>query len=200
MDETAFPSISNENVRRKAREVLDAGGVVVLPTDTLYGLSAAASSGQAVRRIAVIKGAADRTQFLLLADSIEMVESCVRSFGCADRSRLERIWPAPVTVILPAGNRCPEWMGQTVAFRVPDHAPLRDLISQLGEPIVSTSINRAGEPPMLDLGEIGHRFGGQVDLIVAGDVNTDLASTIVDLTGESPEVVRRGVYEWEDTD
>jgi tRNA threonylcarbamoyl adenosine modification protein (Sua5/YciO/YrdC/YwlC family) len=200
MEETAFPSIADENARHEAREVLDAGGVVVLPTDTLYGLSAAVSSGQAVRRIAAIKGAANRTQFLLLADSVGMVETCVRSFGCVGRARLERIWPAPVTVILPAGGGCPEWMGETVAFRVPDHTMLRDIIKHLGEPIVSTSINRTGESPMLDLRKIGDRFGDLVDLILAGDVNSELASTIVDLTGERPEVVRRGDYEWEDTD
>jgi tRNA threonylcarbamoyl adenosine modification protein (Sua5/YciO/YrdC/YwlC family) len=200
MEETVFPSIADEKTRQQAREVLAAGGVVVLPTDTLYGLSAAVSSGQAVRRIAAIKGAANRTQFLLLADSVGMVETFVRSFGCVDRARLERIWPAPVTVILPAGDRCPAWLGETVAFRVPDHAMLRDIIRHLGEPIVSTSINRTGESPMLDLGKIGDRFGDLVDLVVAGDVNSELASTIVDLTGESPEVVRRGDYEWEDTD
>lgn len=193
-----YPSISVEEIRYKAREVLAAGGVVVLPTDTLYGFSAAITSGQAVRRIAAIKGAATRTQFLLLADSIEMVDSYVDSYGCAARDRLLEIWPAPLTVILPAGKACPPWLGETVAFRVPDHEQLREIIEHLGEPIISTSINRTGETPMLELGSIGRRFGDLVDMVVSGGADSTRASTIVDLTGERPEIVRNGDYEWED--
>jgi tRNA threonylcarbamoyl adenosine modification protein (Sua5/YciO/YrdC/YwlC family) len=191
-----FPSISDKSVREKARDVLEAGGVLVLPTDTLHGLSAAVTSLQAVMRIAAIKGAASRTQFLLLADSIKMVERYVESFGCSGHDSLARLWPAPVTVILPAGDRCPDWLGDTVAFRVPDYPPLREVIRHLGVPVISTSINRSGEPPILDLGEIKNSFGDLVDMFVAGEVNTNLASTIVDLSGDRPEVVRQGDYVW----
>lgn len=193
-----FPSICDKNVKKNARDCLDAGGVLVLPTDTLHGLSAAVTSGQAVRRIAAIKGKTSRTQFLLLADSIKMVQHYIKSFGCSDYDSLARMWPAPVTVILPAGNACPEWLGDTVAFRVPDYPHLRDVIKHLGVPIISTSINRTGETPMIDLGEIKNSFGDLVDMFVAGEVNTDQASTIVDLSGDRPEIVRQGSYVWED--
>ncbi len=193
-----FPAMTNEKVRQKALEVLTAGGVVVLPTDTLHGLSAMITSGQAIRRIAAIKGDTHRMQFLLLAGSLSMVERYIVSFGCVDRATLEQVWPAAVTLILPAGSACPEWLGDTIAFRIPDKPQLQDLIERLGEPVISTSVNRTGEQPIVDLEEIKTSFGGLVDMIVAGETNTLLASTIVDLTGTAPQVIRKGDYVWDE--
>ncbi len=184
---------------RSAEQACDAlvrGGVVVLPTDTLYGLSARLSAEDAVRRISAIKRAPNDRRYILLASSIDMVDGIVRSYGCGSREVLAAAWPAPLSVIVPAGPACPAWVGPTVAIRVPALAPLRALIERVGEPIVSTSVNRAGSEPLGDAHEIRHEMGGEVDLIVSGLMDGRTASTIVDLSGKAPRVVRRGSYAW----
>lgn len=194
------PDINDAVSRERAVSILRSGGVVVLPTDTLYGLSAALSSPAAVERIAAIKSADEKKRYICLAGSIDVMEPYVESFGCASRSWLERTWPAPLTGIFPAGKRCPAWTGRSIAFRIPNLPPLLQLLLDLAEPVVSTSVNRSGRPPLRDLETITRRFGPLVDLIVAGEKRTTgrAASTVVDFTGNRPVVVRKGDYEWEE--
>lgn len=190
--------ISRAKTRRRAVEILAAGGVVVLPTDTLYGLSALASSTRGVAHIRAVKRSHDERLFIVLASGVDMVAAHVRSFGCSTRDELAGVWPAPVTAILPAGPERADWMGDTVAVRVPALDPLLEIIAALGEPIVSTSVNRAGEPPRTSFHEIVADFGAEVDMVVRGDDArmSVHASTIVDLTGELPVVIREGDYRW----
>lgn len=195
---TRFGHIDEPTTREEALCVLRDGGVAVLPTDTLYGLSAAASSTRAILHIRAIKRSRDERLFIVLASSLDMVDAHVRSFGCASRELLESVWPAPVTAILPLGPRRAEWMGDTVAVRVPDLPPLLELIDALGEPIVSTSVNREGEAPRRRLAAIAAAFGDEVDLLVEGHEERmkGTASTIVDLTGDAPVVIRQGDFRW----
>jgi L-threonylcarbamoyladenylate synthase len=124
------------------------------------------------------------------------VDGIVRSYGCGSREVLARAWPAPLSVIVPSGAACPAWVGPTVAIRVPALAPLCALIARIGEPIVSTSVNRSGSEPLGDAHEIRAEMGDEVDLIVTGLIDGHTASTIVDLSGKTPRVVRRGSYAW----
>jgi tRNA threonylcarbamoyl adenosine modification protein (Sua5/YciO/YrdC/YwlC family) len=192
-----YPNIADAAAMERALRTLKTGGVVVLPTDTLFGLSARISSRTAVGRIAAAKGTPDRSRFKVLAASIDIVDGYVSSYGCVAGARMDRSGAAPLTAILPSGAKCPAWTGESVAFRVPGVEPLRDLIGALGEPVVSTSVNAAGQPPLTDPGEIAERFGASVDLILTGAGQTGRASTIVDCTGARPEVVRAGDYDWE---
>jgi L-threonylcarbamoyladenylate synthase len=179
-----------------ARATLARGGVVVLPTDTLYGFSAKLSAEDAVHRISAIKRAPNDRRYIVLASSIEMVERCVQSWGCVTRESLARRWPAPLSVILPSGPSLPAWVGPTVAVRIPALEPLRALIAALDEPVVSTSANRSGQEPLHDAHEIRREFSSEVDLIVTGEVPGAVSSTLVDLCGASPRVVREGAYAW----
>ena len=179
------------------RRVLSEGGVAVVPTDTLYGLSTSMSSHRGHERILAIKRSMRDRPFLYLACDAHMVERYISGWGCASRRILEAVWPAPLTAVLPSGGRCPARVGKTIAFRVPFHPLLRAAIGELGEPIVSTSVNEAGEPPLNDVDSIEQRFGALVDLIVeAGTLPGGLPSTIVDFTGEEPIVLRAGSYTW----
>jgi L-threonylcarbamoyladenylate synthase len=99
-------------------------------------------------------------------------------------------------VILPSGAALPAWVGPTVAVRVPALEPLRRLIQAVGEPIVSTSVNRSGEEPFEDVHDIRREFSNEVDLIVTGEVPGAVSSTLVDLSGRSPRVIREGSYAW----
>lgn len=196
--ENEFGYMSDAKTRRYALDTLRAGGVVVLPTDTLHGLSAAASSRDGIRRIAMIKGSTGRWQYILLASSIEMVDRYVSSYGCAGRDFLASLWPAPLTAVLPTAAACPEWCGDTVGIRVPDLPLLLEILEELGEPVVSTSVNRKGEEPLSDTDAIRKAFGQSVDAIVAGPpTRHSMGSTVVDFTGERPEVIRQGDYDWE---
>jgi tRNA threonylcarbamoyl adenosine modification protein (Sua5/YciO/YrdC/YwlC family) len=190
--------IEDPQARQYALRLLQQGGVVVLPTDTLYGLSAAASSKAGVARIRAIKRTRAERLFIVLASSVDMVERHVRSFGCTTRAELGAVWPAPMTAILPVGTARAQWMGDTVAVRVPNLPPLLELIESLGEPIVSTSVNRGGEPPRTSLASIEADFGRDVDLLVTGDEDqtSALASTIVDFAGDEPVVLREGDFAW----
>jgi L-threonylcarbamoyladenylate synthase len=199
--EAPFPHINDASVRQNVFDILVAGGVVALPTDTLHGFSAVLTYSNGLRRIAAMKGTTGRKQYILLASSLAMVERYVRSFGCIDRDRLDRIWPGPLTAVLPAGPECPVWFGDTVAFRVPDLPPLLELIERLGQPIVSTSANRANEEPLADPKDIQEQFGQSLDAIVAGPpTRYKVCSTIVDFTGDRPRVIRQGDYVWEDSE
>jgi L-threonylcarbamoyladenylate synthase len=195
-DASIAGALDDARVADLAREVLSKGGVVVVPTDTLYGLSCIISSEDGVRRISAIKRAPNDRRYILLASSVDMVERYAASFGCSSRDALSAAWPAPLSVILPAGPACPAWVGPTVAIRVPALAPLRDLIESLGEPVVSTSVNRAGGSAMDDPHDIRREMGNEVDLVVSGLAPDHAASTLVDLTGKAPRLVRRGSYAW----
>lgn len=192
--------ITSNKARKQAIDILNDGGVVVIPTDTLYGLSTCLVNSAGVDRIAIIKGTPDEQSFLVLADSMAMIEPYVMDLAPGLHDLLYRIWPAPLTAIMRTSPTCPDWAGETIAFRVPALKPLRKLITDLGRPIVSTSVNRSGEPPLAGISQIQEAFGDEVDLVVAGDSPEDgpVASTIVDFTGEKPVLVRMGSYLWPD--
>lgn len=189
--------IDDENASIELLEALERGGVVVVPTDTLYGFSTAVRSEEGYRRILKLKRCPEMRNFLLLAASLEMAERYIASWGCTSKEELGAIWPAPLTAILPTGPGCPAWVAETVALRVPDFEPLLEIISRLGEPILSTSVNLSGAPPLHTPEEIEELFGEGVDFIARSRTSLqDLPSTIVDFTGAEPVLVRQGSYPW----
>jgi L-threonylcarbamoyladenylate synthase len=189
--------INDQGAITQAADVLRGGGIVIAPTDTLYGFSAAMSSREGHDRVAKLKGSAGERSFIYLASSVEMVDERIESWGCTSEDKMRGIWPAPLTAIFRKSDGCSEWAGDTVAFRVPALELLLSIIKALREPILSTSVNRTGEPPLVGIHDIVDRFGGGVDLVVTGDECTQAsASTVVDFTGTKPTVVRRGSYAW----
>jgi len=180
--------------------LLRGGAVAVLPTDTIYGLHCASSSAAAVRRIRDIKGRAAVKGFILLCADAAMAETVVARWPGRARRTLGDAWPAPLTAILPASPRLPADLRPegVVAVRVPDHADLRAVIRSVGEPIVSTSVNRAGDRPRNDLKSIRRDFPA-VDLYVArGRGGKRRSSTVVDWRALRPVVVRRGGFPFDE--
>jgi len=177
--------------------VLNADGVVVLPTDTIYGFSAALSSRAGFDRVVATKQCGGGRRFVYLASSIEMVSCFIGGWGSGSEEKLRDIWPASLTVVLPSGPEVPIWVGETIALRVPDAGELRTLIDAVGQPILSTSVNRAGEQPRLTADSVEVDFEDEIDLIVVRDSDeASVPSTIVDLTSDIPRVVRQGAYVW----
>jgi len=189
----AILKATDEAIRRAAA-IIRRGGVVIYPTETVYGLGCDPADAEAARRICIIKGRSDKPLPLACAD-IEAARRIVR-FNPAAESVAARFWPAPLMLVLPARVVYPIWVTQgapTLGVRVPDHGVARRLAGLSGGVIVSTSANRTGEPPPTTAGEAVDAIGDEVDLILDGGPSPlTLPSTVLDLSGERPRVLRSG--------
>ncbi len=165
-----------------------------MPTDTLYGFSARYDRPSGIQRIAAIKGRSESDPFLLLI--AQASDLALLTATPPPPAVIDRLWPGPVTVLLRARPGLPSWLiseSGTVAVRLPADSLVRELIGRVGVPIVSTSVNRHGEPPLGDPAAIGGRFGALVDVIAdAGRRQSLVPSTLVDLTQRPPVVLRQG--------
>jgi tRNA threonylcarbamoyl adenosine modification protein (Sua5/YciO/YrdC/YwlC family) len=170
----------SDDVLDEIADVLRAGGVVLLPTDTIYGLHAVATNEQAVARIRSMKARGDDKPFVIIASSVEQLEK----LGAMIPDALRQIWPAPLTAILASGAK-------TVAARVPDLPWLRSLLDRTG-PLVSTSANRSGEPPITTPEMLADDLFEALDAVLDAGLREGQPSTIVDFTGDEPRVVREG--------
>jgi tRNA threonylcarbamoyl adenosine modification protein (Sua5/YciO/YrdC/YwlC family) len=159
---------------------LQRGGIALLPTDTIYGLHAVAANDAAVARIAELKGRGDDKPFVVIAASADQL----RAFGAEVPEALDGVWPAPLTAIMRRG-------AGTVAARVPDLDWLRVLLMTTG-PLVSTSANRSGEPPISSIVELAKDVAAGVDAAIDLGRRDGKPSTIVDFTEASPRLVREG--------
>ena len=180
----------------EAVDVLRHSGVVAYPSDTVYGLGAAASDARAIGRVFAVKDRdAEKAFSLLLADAADLEPLCAQVPFLA-RVFAQHYWPGPLTLVLrrsPAFESAALGGGDTVAVRVPDHSLLRDMIRALGEPITGTSANRSGRPACRSAEEVERDLGDAVDLIIDGGPSGQRPeSTVVSLTGTLPVVLREG--------
>jgi L-threonylcarbamoyladenylate synthase len=180
----------------EAIAVLRAGGLVAYPSDTVYGLGAAASDERAVARVFAAKGRlSEKALSLLLADVEDMPPLCA-DVPPAAKLLAERFWPGPLTLVLrraPAFQSAALGGGDNVALRVPDHLFLRELIRALGEPITGTSANRSGRPSCRTAREVRRQLGSAVDLIIdGGPTRAGPESTVIDITLEQATMLRGG--------
>ena len=181
---------------QQAAAILRDGGLVVLPTDTVYGVAAAADRLAAVERIYAIKGR-DRGKPLqvLLADAGQVAGVAGVLSPLAMRA-VAGLLPGGVTLVVKRGESIPREVvagGETVGVRVPDHPVVRALVAALGRPLAATSANRSGEPSPRDAQEALAALGDAVDLVLdGGPCPVGRESTVIDLTGETPRVLRWG--------
>ena len=180
---------------------LRSGGVIAFPTDTLYGLGADAFSPEAVGRVFDIKGRASSSGLpLLIADASDLDTVAVDITDMA-RTLAEEFWPGPLTLVLRRSARVPAVTTgglDTVAVRTPDHPIPRALVRSLGRPITGTSANPTGGPDPVTAGEVKGLLGEAVDYIIdAGPSPLGSPSTILDLSGERPAILRAGALQRE---
>lgn len=172
--------------------VLRAGGVVLMPTDTIYGLHALAMDEAAVARVAAIKGRDETKPFIVLASSVDDLPQLGISADPDLLTSLGTIWPAPLTAILPLVRPIAASRGAaTLAVRIPALDWLRELVARTG-PLVSTSANRSGEPPVTEPGQLAHGLQKVIDAVADGGVRFGEPSAILDLTGTEPRFIRSG--------
>ncbi|HEX2577939.1 MAG TPA: L-threonylcarbamoyladenylate synthase [Aquihabitans sp.] len=174
--------------------VLAAGGTVVLPTDTVYGVAASATVPGATSQLFELKGRADAQPFAVLVADVEQATQLAVAGIVARRWMAER-WPGPLTLVLP---RRPEARGlalggdgATIGVRCPDHALVRAVAAAVG-PLATTSANRHGEPTPTTALAAASSLTATVGLVVDGGPSSSVASTVVDATGDRWSVLRAG--------
>lgn len=176
--------------------VLRAGGVVVYPTDTVYGLGADAFNEAAVKRIYAIKRRpADQPLSMLIAGP-EDAERLIASFPPAARALAKRFWPGALTIVLQRRSDVPSWISggrETIGVRVPDHPLALRLIRGLGRPLIGTSANLSGAPSCTTAAEVRRQLGDAVAYILdGGTCPGGVESTVVDAAGKRPVILREG--------
>jgi L-threonylcarbamoyladenylate synthase len=182
-----------------ALAVLRHGGVVAYPTDTLYGLAADPRVPQAVQRVFEIKGRSEQQSIPLIAATVEQARA-LGHFSALAARLADRFWPGPLTLIVQQKVPLAPGVAQqgTVAVRVPDHPIARALAAGLGFAITSTSANRSGAQPCATAEEVINAVGASVSIVVdGGPTRGGSPSTIVDVTGAVPSLVRAGAVPWE---
>ena len=181
----------------QAISILQRGGLVALPTDTLYGLGAHPFIDSAVRRLYDAKGRPDSKPVpLLLSSPDDLTLVSDQTDGLA-HALAAAFWPGALTLVVRCRPDIPSlangW-GATVAVRVPDHPVPRELCARLGAPITGTSANLGGGPNPITAQDVESQLGDKIDLIIdRGPCPGALPSTIVDVSGDSPAILRQGV-------
>lgn len=175
---------------------LRSGGVVALPTDTLFGLGADVFSLPALERIFAIKGRNQGQALPVLVSGWDQVEMVAANISEKAERLAHRFWPGALTLVLWRLPRLPDLVtggGETVAVRMPDHPVPLTLTAALGRPITGTSANRSGEADLQSREDVLGQLGDLVDYVVrSGPSPAGMASTVIDLTTGEPRLLREG--------
>ena len=187
----------NEAAIAKVVKVLKDGGLVIYPTDTVYGLGCDITNTKALERIAKIKGVKlDKANFSFVCHDLSNLSDYVKQIDTSTFKLLKRALPGPYTFILPGNTNLPKEFKKktTVGIRVPDNSIALEIVRQLGNPIVSTSIRDEDDviEYTTDPELIFEKWQNLVDMVIDGGYGGNIGSTIIDLSGDEPIVVREG--------
>jgi tRNA threonylcarbamoyl adenosine modification protein (Sua5/YciO/YrdC/YwlC family) len=180
-----------------ALEALRRGDIVGLPTDTVYGIAADPFSRRAVERLFEAKGRPAVKPVPILAADLAGIRRVAR-LEMEAAAEAVRHWPGALTLVLRRADGVPAWIGHaddTVGVRIPDHPVALALLEACG-PLAVTSANRTGEDPAIDADGARLALGDAVAVYIPGAASGDVASTVVDLSGASPRVLRPGPVAW----
>jgi L-threonylcarbamoyladenylate synthase len=179
----------------EAVAVLKNGGVIAMPTDTLYALTAAADDASAVRRVFAIKGREQGRPLPLFVSGLEMAQR-IAVLNAPARKLASRFWPGQLTIVVPKREEYDSEAlagSETAGLRVPDNEVARAVVEALGAPVTGTSANLSGGPDPVSADEVRRQLGDRVDIILdAGPCEYGVASTIVDCTAPEPVILRQG--------
>lgn len=189
----------NPNPREIKRvvEVLRAGGLIIFPSDTVYALGCDITNVRAMERVAKIRGVKlEKANFSFICEDLSNLSDYVRQIDSATFKLLKRNLPGPYTFILPGNNNLPSVFKKKkeVGIRVPDNSIARTIVRELGNPIISTSIKDEDEviEYTTDPELILEKWDKLVDVVIDGGYGGNIASTVIDLTGSEPVVIREG--------
>ena len=180
----------------QAADRIRSGGVVVYPTETVYGLGADPFNPSAFDRIFSLKGRETDKGLILLIRGREDLDALVADISLAAESLIREFWPGPLTLVFPAAPGLPEHLTEiasTIALRMSDAPVANTLLHHVGGPITSTSANRSGQPPARSPRQAADLIGHRVDVILDGGESADpRPSTLVDVSGRRPKILRPG--------
>ena len=187
----------NEAAVKKAVEVLKNGGLIIYPTDTVYGLGCDITNVKAVEKVAKIKGIKlEKANLSFICSDLSHISDYVKQIDTATFKLLKRALPGPYTFILTGNSNLPKVFKnkKTVGIRVPDNNIIRAIVKELGNPIISTSIHDDDEiiEYSTDPELIFEKWQNQIELVIDGGYGDNIPSTIIDLSGNEPEIIREG--------
>lgn len=180
-----------------AREHLCTGGIVAIPTETVYGLAATLDTPLGVERLFELKKRSFEKAIAWQVADLEEARKAGFFFSEGALNLAKRYWPGPLTLVLPRPSSCPAWFSprsQTVALRIPDHPMALTLLHAFASPLAVTSANASGKPECLDAKAVLWAFADCPYLLVVdgGQVPGGRPSTVVDATGTEPVILRKG--------
>ena len=192
-----YPENPNEREIQKVVECLKDGGIIIYPTDTVYGLGCDITNSKALERIAQLKGIRlDKANFSFICADLSHLSDYVKQIDTATFKLLKRALPGAYTFILPGNNNLPKEFKKkkTVGIRVPDNTIARTLVDKLGNPIVSSSIYDEDEliEYTTDPELIFEKWQDKVDIVIDGGYGDNVASTVIDLSEGVPTLIREG--------
>ncbi len=195
MGEPLTIAIDDPKAPEAAAQAIAAGGVIAFPTDTVYGLGAGLWRPDAIGKLYALKGRPDEKALpVLLAAEEQWVEAASDASEAALRL-IRRFWPGALTIVLPRRPDVPDTVGpltRTIALRVPSHEGLRRVLARTG-PLASSSANRSGQPPTTSVTQTLDELGYGLALVLdGGALPPRPPSTVVDVTGPEPIIVRQG--------
>jgi tRNA threonylcarbamoyl adenosine modification protein (Sua5/YciO/YrdC/YwlC family) len=194
------PQNPQMRIIRQVVDCLKGGGVVIYPTDTIYGLGCDISQHKAVERICRIKNVdPQKAQLSFVCHDLSQLSEYAKQLGTPVYRILKQYLPGPYTFILEASRQVPKILKSkrdTVGIRVPDNVIARCIVKELGHPILSASLPGENIEQYTDPEVIQEVFGKQVDLVIDGGIGGAVPSTIIDFTQPEPQVVRQGAGEW----
>lgn len=196
-----YPENPNPRHLEKIVEVLRKGGIIIYPTDTIYGIGCDIHNHKAVENIARIKGIkADKANFSIICYDLSQISDYTRPLSNAVFKLMKKNLPGPFTFILNANNKVPSIFQsnkKTVGIRIPDNRIILEIVREFGSPILTTSVHDVDEivEYTTDPELIHETYNEKVDLVVDGGFGQNIASTIVDCTGDEFVIIRQGIEE-----
>jgi tRNA threonylcarbamoyl adenosine modification protein (Sua5/YciO/YrdC/YwlC family) len=193
-----YPENPNPREVKKVVEILRDGGVIIYPTDTVYGIGCDMTKPKAVARLAQIRGInLDKAHFSFIFYDLSQISDYTRPISNPVFKLIKRNLPGPFTFILEANNNIPKLFKnkrKTVGIRVPDNSIIREIVRELGNPILSSSIHDDDEiiEYTTDPELIHEKFALLVDMVIDGGYGGNEVSTVVDCTADEPEITREG--------
>lgn len=192
----------SETTRVEAARIISTGGVIAFRTDTFYGLGADPSNPAALQKIRKLKGTEENKPILLLISDTDQLDRFIREQSNLFRSLATRFWPGPLTLIGAAHPELPTELTagtSSIGVRLPDEENVRVLVRVCGGALTATSANISGQPPARTATEVDNYFSEEIDLIIdGGEVTATEASTVLDVSGTEPRLVREGAVSREE--
>lgn len=189
----------DKRLLKQVVEVLRDGGIIIYPTDSVYAMGCDLKNKRALEKLAKLKGVKlNKANFSIICHDLSNISEYTKNFDRSTFKLLKSNLPGPFTFILNATNEIPKLFNsnkKTIGIRVPDHDLIREIVKELGNPIVTTSIHDEDEimEYTTDPYQIYEKYDGKVDMVIDGGFGNLYASTVVDCTEGEPVILRKGI-------